>query len=251
MNDGPILKWALAVAFFWLLALALYAISIMARRSARVSSDRLFGRPISEQDFETQLERGFRHRGYLVEGSQGSYLVVRRGGEVTLVSYQRWDQPYQVNKRVMQLRRAMQLQGAAGGKLICGFALPKRIDKSLRAGRIDCIGPRELKELLLPETQQELARDAEMVTSFRPDVLEGPVTVPRPEPEMLLDPEPHPPGAVALPAAEQRPTCPRCNSDMELEIAEGGAADGQAFWRCSRAPQCKGIRTAPSSLQRV
>ena len=250
MNSRPIVTWALLIAFFWLAALAVYAGMIISRRNARVSSQKLFGRRISEQDFEAHLERGFRHRGYLVEGSQGSYLVIRRGGEVTLVSYARWDRPYQVKKRVVQLRRAMQAQGAAGGKLICGFLLPKRIEKSLRASAIDCVGPADLVELLMHATPYDLAREVDLVTSFRPDA-EGPVTVPRPEHTPQAAPEPHPPGAVALPAIEHRPLCPRCNSEMNLEIAEGGGADGQRFWRCARAPQCKGIRTVSASVHQV
>jgi hypothetical protein len=249
MNSAPIVKWALLIAFFWLAALALYAASIVTRHRALVSAEKLFGKRLSEQDFEAHLARGFRHRGYLAEGSQGSYLVIRRGGEVTLVSYQGWDQPYLVKKRVMQLRRAMQLQGAAGGKLVCGFVLPRRIEESLRAGAIDCIGPKELKELLTHETAHDVARDADPVTSFHPDAAAGPVTVPRPEQEPVHLPEPHPPGAVPRQSVEHRPLCPRCNSEMELAIAAGGGADGQRFWRCVRAPQCKGIRSAASSLQ--
>lgn len=249
MNSGPIVKWALLVAFFWLAALATYGVLIVTRRSARVSGEKLFGERLSEAEFEAYLARGFRHRGYLAEGSHGSYLVMRRGGEVTLVSYQRWDQPHLVKKRVLQLRRAMQAQGAAGGKLICGFVLPKRIEKSLRAGAIDCIGPKELKELLVHETAHDVARDAEPVTSYHPDAADDPVTVPGPEQLPGVAPQPHLLGAVALPQAKHRPLCPRCNSDMELAIAAGGGALGQRFWRCVRAPQCKGIRSASSSLQ--
>ncbi len=208
----------------------------------------MFGQRIAEQDFEAHLQRGFRHRGYLVEGSHGNYLVIRRGGEITLVSYQHWDQPHRVKKRVAQLRRAMQVQGAAGGKLICGFILPKRIEKSLRAGAIDCVGPRELRELMSHSSAKDMAQDGDLVTSFRPEAPEGPITQPGPQQAPLLADQPHLQSVVPLPSAEHRPLCPRCNSDMELEIAEGGGADGQQYWRCVRAPHCKGIRNAPGSL---
>jgi hypothetical protein len=248
MNGGPIVKWVLLIACVWLAALALYAISIITRRSARVSSEKLFGERISEEDFETHLQLGFRHRGYLVEGSHGNDLVIRRGGEITLVSYQHWDEPYRVEKRVAQLRRAMQAQGAAGGKLICGFTLPRRIERSLRAGAIDCIGPRELRQLMAHASARDVAQDGAVVTSFRPEAAAGPVTVPGREAAPLLADPPHLHSAVALPP-EQRPLCPRCNAQMQLETAEGGGANGLRYWRCVRAPDCKGIRTASASLQ--
>ncbi len=247
MNGGPIVKWVLLIACIWLAALALYAISIVTRRRARVSSEKLFGEHISQEDFEAHLQLGFRHRGYLVEGSHGNDLVIRRGGEITLVSYQHWDEPYRVEKRVTQLRRAMQAQGAAGGKLICGFTLPRRIEKSLRAGAIDCIGPRELRELISHASARNEAQQGDLVTSFRPEAAD-PVTVPGPQSTPLLADQPHLQSVVALPL-EQRPLCPRCSAQMELEIAEGGGANGQRYWRCVRAPDCKGIRTASPSLQ--
>jgi transposase-like protein len=40
----------------------------------------------------------------------------------------------------------------------------------------------------------------------------------------------------------ETPECARCGSSMHLETASTGNASGQRYWRCDRAPACRGIR---------
>ncbi len=44
----------------------------------------------------------------------------------------------------------------------------------------------------------------------------------------------------------QTPPCPECAAVMRLRKARGGKSPGQAFWGCSRYPECKGTREAES-----
>jgi len=180
----------------------------------------------TEIEFESHLLRGLRHQGYIVEGSQGAFLAIRRGGETSLVSYRGWQRARGVTSRIARLERAMALQGAAGGKLVTNFKLPARLVNALPAKSIDWIGPDELKTLLEQQTERDLARDGEWVTSYTPD------------PTTALEP--------VLEETEEIevPQCPRCGTEMHLETAVSGTASGQRYWRCDRAPDCKGLRPA-------
>ena len=49
-----------------------------------------------------------------------------------------------------------------------------------------------------------------------------------------------PPPTIA--SAGSPPLCPRCSSSMVRRVARRGSNSGNAFWGCSRFPNCKGVR---------
>lgn len=53
--------------------------------------------------------------------------------------------------------------------------------------------------------------------------------------------------AASVPAGQDGQSCPKCGADMVPRVARQGTNKGQAFWGCSRYPQCRAVVAAARS----
>jgi len=189
-------------------------------------------RDLELDEFTRLLAEGYRREGYSIEsaGGNGKFdLLLKRGGEKTIVVCKRW-RARSVSAKWARMVRDVQLAyGAAGSHLVtCGqFSIG-----ALRFARLSStqlIDGRALLKLVREPSQRVAMADKDHYV---------------PSPMMAMVPgtitnEPAPSGA---PAAS--PLCPRCGSSMERHTGTEGISAGVEFWACERFPDCRGTRPA-------
>ena len=196
------------------------AMSAYGRYSRRALHEQVASSPerdtlngMSWQQFEALVGEAFRRKGYAVNetgggGADGGIdLVLKLGGETFLVQCKQW-KAYKVGvSTARELYGVMAARGAAGGFVVTSGVFTDEA-RAFAAGR-----------------------NIELVDGNALHALIRGVSVPA----MLA------PASPAATAASV-PTCPVCRSAMVKRTARRGANSGNAFWGCSRYPDCKGTR---------
>lgn len=212
-----------------LLFLAGAAVSYFGRRkregliadvAADSSGDAL--RSMNWREFEMLVGEAFRMKGYSVTetgggGADGGIdLELRKGSEVFMVQCKQW-RAYKVSVNIVrELFGVMAARGATGGFLVTSGVFTADAHDFAKGRNIELIDGAALKILI------DRSRAAHSVTA--------------------------PVGSAATkqhtPAAPQSatPACPRCGATMAKRIAKQGTNAGNAFWGCTKFPDCRGIR---------
>jgi hypothetical protein len=224
--------WLMPVLFAAAILLAGLGLMLLVRRNSGASTRHLIGRELGPRAFEEALSAGLRLQGYHVEGTQQKVIVMRRSGEITLVSYLGWERSRDIRRRLRELYRTMRQQNAAGGKLVCAIEMPDWFHSASEAHSVEWIGPGALFQLLELGIAQQSPQTVQLITSFMPGHTVD--TDDTEDIDQAIEPERRDAGQ----------KCPRCGAGMTLETASQGAALGQKFWRCVRIDECKGIRVA-------
>jgi restriction system protein len=164
---------------------------------------------LSWRDFERLIGEAFRQQGYTVEelggrGPDGGVdLLLRREDRETLVQCKQWRSQRVGVTTVRELRGVMAQRGAAGVIVtLDGFT-------------------REAEAFAQESGIQLLDRKAVQALVMR--------SLPAP----LVD--------TAPPGLAEAKVCPECGSSMVRRIARQGRHAGEAFFGCSRYPECRGI----------
>jgi restriction system protein len=179
-------------------------------------------RNMNWREFEMLVGEAFRMKGYTVTetgggGADGGIdLELRKGNEVLLVQCKQW-RAYKVSVSIVrELFGVMAARGATGGFVVTSGVFTADAHDFAKGRNIELIDGAALKTLI------DRARAARSVTA--------------------------PVGCAATqqhtPAAPQSatPACPRCGATMSKRIAKQGTNAGNAFWGCTRFPDCRGIR---------
>lgn len=177
------------------------------------------------RQFEEQVAAVYERRGYSVQllgGSQadgGVDVRLKRDGTTILVQCKHW-RAWKVGvKTVRELFGVMTAEGAASAILITSGHCTDEARRFTVGKPITLIEQAAFVQFVR-DFQRDLRSDAELAA--------------------LAD---HPASSsVNNPA----PTCPTCGSPMVRRTARKSSYAGNAFWGCSRYPQCRGIRNIPS-----
>jgi restriction system protein len=177
---------------------------------------------MSWHEFEMTVAEAFRLDGFEIEQRGGAEpdggidMVLRRDNEKFFVQCKQW-KAYKVGVDVVRaLYGVMAAGGAAGGFVVT-------------SGRFT-------------HDAQEFASGRNIVLVDAPILLDmirsanrAPIVNPRNSAKASNRAKP-------LASQPSCPICPICQSDLVKRIAKRGRNAGQAFWGCSRYPDCKGTR---------
>jgi restriction system protein len=166
--------------------------------------------------FEDLLGEAYRRQGYKVEetlggGADGGVdLVLRRGGEITLVQCKRWKGKPVPVQTVRELYGVLHDRGASSATIVATARFTP-----------EAIAFAKGKPMELIDSDALLALLRGVQTS----------------------------GKIAPPLARTEskvsiPSCPRCGRQMIQQVARRGANAGKSFWGCSNYPKCRGTRDA-------
>jgi restriction system protein len=210
-------------------AVVLLVLAWLARRMSRRNQALLVPsslRDLPPDEFERRLGRAMQREGYSIVGTDHQSITLRRSGEITLIWFSGWrDTPLSFS-RLRRLQALLVERGAAGCKVLTVFAPSDALRQRLIGKAISILDARDIAVLMGVEDDERL--NTTFNTSFVPDgAPPGEVVVPAPKPP-----------------ADGSPSCPRCHAPMTLQTAAVGGAVGQHFWKCSRAPDCRGMRPA-------
>jgi len=167
------------------------------------------------REFESLVEEAFRLRGYSVrrlggDGPDGGVdLVLDRGAEKVLVQCKQWRAMRVGVSVVRELYGVMAAQGAAAGIVVTSGSFTPDAVEFAEGRNVRLIAGPELMELVR-EARASKPRDVS------------------------------PPRSTQTPATSHGPGCPRCGKPMVRRVAKRGANAGQAFYGCSRYPECRG-----------
>jgi restriction system protein len=193
-------------------------------------------RQLDDEDFVSRLTEGLRREGYSVDRDgmslSGGDLQLRRRGERTLLRYRYWRRKHVGVGVVRDLYRTAQMEGAAGGKFVTCGEFDQRCREYARGKALELIDGETLLGSMpnLLQAPTEVTLDPALDASFVPHV-----TVSGELEDFTA--------TLVIPRGQmEAPTCPRCGAAMQFRVAEGGGAQGQKFWACTRMPSCKGIR---------
>jgi restriction system protein len=210
----PALLLAAAIASVWRRRQRRLLVSDVAQSG---SADAL--NHMSWHEFEMTVGEAFRLDGFQIEerggaGADGGIdIVLRRDNEKFFVQCKQW-KAYRVGVDVVRaLYGVMAAHGAAGGFVVT-------------SGRFT-------------SDAQDFASGRNIVLVDAPillDMIRCANRAPVANPLM-----PAPTSSRANPTSGI-PNCPSCQSGMFKRIAKRGANTGQAFWGCSRYPECRGTR---------
>jgi restriction system protein len=171
-------------------------------------------RSLHWSEFELMVGEAFRRQGYAVEERGGSApdggidLVLRKGGEKTIVQCKHWKKQQIGVSVVRELLGVMVASHANRGIVVSSSRFTFEAQEFARGKRIDLMDGEALNRLL------PLSSGAERV-----------------EPAMQkAENSIH--GAL----------CSQCGSDMVKRVAMKGQNAGTAFWGCSAYPKCRGTR---------
>lgn len=179
------------------------------------------------QQFERLVGEAYRRKGYAVEevgggGPDGGVdLILRRGGETTLVQCKRWKDKRVGAPTVRELRGAVARDRATCGLFVTSGTFTNE-------ARAESQGQPPL-ELVDGAALLELVKEVQSPGASTPEA--------RP-PAVVKVPPPAIPAAV--PASI--PGCPACQRPMLLREARRGQNAGGQFWGCPAYPQCRGTR---------
>ena len=183
-------------------------------RVAESSSPAALG-DMTWREFEGLVEEAFRMRGYSVrriggDGPDGGVdLVLDRGAEKVLVQCKQWRAMRVGVSVVRELYGVMAAQGAAAGIVVTSGSFTPDAVEFAEGRNVRLIAGPELMELVR-EARAAKPRDVSPARSSQ------------------------------APATSHAPGCPRCGNPMVRRVAKRGANAGQAFYGCSRYPDCRG-----------
>jgi len=184
-------------------------------------------RNMSWQDFELLVGEAYRRQGYLVEergggGSDGGVdLVLRQGGEATLVQCKQWKSWKVGVKVVRELYGVMAANQAARGIVVVCGRFTREAREFAKGKTLELVDGRALWKLVKDVQGKAKARPAGQARDGD---------------------ESTPPEGVQPEAATGPLDCPECGSKMVLRTARRGAHAGSQFYGCSQFPRCNGIR---------
>lgn len=209
------------------LAFALGAlVSVLKRRKQSKLYDAVAATPhrgalerMSWREFEDLTAEVFRRKGYQVierggAGPDGGVDVeLRMGSDKYLVQCKQWKSLKVGVATVRELYGVMAAEGAIGGFVVASGDFTSDA-RSFAEGR----------SIKLVHTAEML----KMVAETRKYEAAGPTPAVKPN--------------IAKPtAAKTTPLCPKCGAAMILRSSKKVGASGNAFWGCSKFPECRGV----------
>ena len=226
-TTAPLLAPPLALAF-----LAVAAVSaLMARRRRKLldgQRDLDSLRQATWQDFERLVGEVYRRQGYRVVetgggGADGGVdLKLIKDGETWLVQCKRWRQEKVGVKVARELFGVVASERATGGILITTSTFTPEAEDFARGKPLRLIAGEALRRMV----------DGVRKGGGSPDASPAPAATPT-EPKPKLAP------SESNATAPVAPVCPQCKAPMVRRVARQGKSAGQAFWGCSRFPECR------------
>lgn len=225
-RTAPLLAPLLALVF---LAIAAVSALMAWRRRKLLDSQRDLEslRQTTWQDFERLVGEVYRRQGYRVietggGGADGGIdLKLAKDGETWLVQCKRWQRERVGVKVARELFGVVAAERAAGGILITTSTFTPDAEAFARGKPLQLVAGEELLRQIKAVQKGGGAPAAD-------EAAPAPA-VTKPEPELKLAP--------SEPAAS--PACPTCGAPMARRVARQGKNAGQAFWGCSRFPECR------------
>lgn len=181
--------------------------------TASRSADALHG--MSWKEFEMLVGEAFRLQGYSVTeigggGADGGVdLVLRKGGEVSLVQCKQWKATQVGVQVVRELFGVMAARGAAHGFVVTSGSFTADARSFADGRNIKLVdGPKLFGLIQQARRSLDAGRPAAQPSS----------------------------------ASLQVPECPKCRAPMVRRTAQKGSNAGSQFWGCSTFPRCRGAR---------
>lgn len=205
MTQVVLLEWALligVVALVWTIERAV--------RGARLRRQRVYGdlARLTWRQFEQLIGDAFRRHGYRVEERGGNHadggvdLVLRLGGEVTVVQAKHW------RRNVVGVSLVRELYGV------------QRAMSAERAMLVALFGFSADAREFAAQVGVRLVDGEGLLRIIKTGPADAPLVLPTPE-------------------GPSAPTCPSCSAEMVKRTARQGERAGQAFWGCSTYPICR------------
>lgn len=218
-RTAPLLAPLLALAF---LAIAAVSALMAWRRRKLLDSQRDLEslRQTTWQDFERLVGEVYRRQGYRVietggGGADGGIdLKLAKDGETWLVQCKRWQRERVGVKVARELFGVVAAERAAGGILITTSTFTPDAEAFARGKPLQLVAGEGLLRQIKAVQKDGGAPAADEAA---------------PAPELQL--------TLIDPAAS--PACPTCGAPMARRVARQGKNAGQAFWGCSRFPECR------------
>jgi restriction system protein len=201
---------------FGLLSVASFWFGLRRRQLLEVQTSLETIRNTSWKEFEFLVAEAYRRQGYQVDfslarGADGGVdLVLRRGGQTTLVQCKQW-QVYSVGAPVVREMFGLMTAERADAVIVVTSGKFTRDAQAFAAG----------KPIQLVDGPQLLA----LIQSVQAESTAAPV-------------------GEAEPPTTNTPSCPLCRKPMVIRTARRGTNAGSQFWGCSGYPACKGTRAA-------
>ena len=182
------------------------------------------------QDFERLVGEVYRRQGYRVVetgggGADGGVdLKLIKDGETWLVQCKRWRQEKVGVKVARELFGVVASERATGGILIATSKFTPDAEDFARGKPLRLIAG----EKLLRMVEGVRKGGGSPATPPAPTATATPT-----EPKPKLTP------SESIATAPDTPVCPQCKAPMVRRVARQGKNAGQAFWGCSRFPECR------------
>jgi len=172
---------------------------------------------LSWREFEMLVAEGFRRQGFTVQeiggnGPDGGVdLVLKRGGETSLVQCKQWKALNVGVDVVRELYGVMAARGAAHGFVVTSGAFTTAAKEFAVGRNLKLVDGPQLHRLI------RAAKEVRAASGVPPAV------------------------AGKAPAGrDEAPECPVCSAVMVRRVAKKGANAGSAFWGCSKFSSCRG-----------
>jgi restriction system protein len=210
------LAWAV-LGICWVAALASYIGTKRRRRLLETQTGLESIRSLSWRQFELLVGEAFRRQGYAVQetglgGADGGIdLVLRKGGEVTLVQCKRW-RTQRVDVRVVREMFGLLAHHQASAVKIIAVGAYTAEAQSFAAGKPI--------ELISGDALLELVRGAQTAAPESRPQAPSPISV------------------------ETVPSCPKCGQAMQQRV---NRRTKDRFWGCTAYPGCRGTRQLTES----
>lgn len=179
------------------------------------------------QDFERLVGEAYRRQGYRVVetgggGADGGIdLKLTKNGETWLVQCKRWRQEKVGVKVARELFGVVAGEQATGGILITTSTFTPEADGFARGKPLKLVAGEELLRMVRAVQQGGGSPAASPASSPRTE----------PEPKRGFN--------ESLATTLSTVVCPQCKAPMVRRVARQGRNAGQAFWGCSRFPECR------------
>lgn len=223
---APQLAWPVTL-FLLGLAVVAAAAAFYRRRLLDRQRDLESLRQTTWQDFERLVGEVYRRQGYRVietggGGADGGIdLKLVKNGETWLVQCKRWQRERVGVKVARELFGVVAGEQATGGILITTSAFTPDAEDFARGKPLTLVAG------------DELLRIVRAVQQGGGSPATSPASPPRTEPE------PKQVSPVSPATAPSTMMCPQCQAPMVRRVARQGRNAGQAFWGCSRFPECR------------
>lgn len=213
---------ALPVALLLLVLAVASAVAALYRRRLLDRQQNLESlRQTTWQDFERLVGEVYRRQGYRVietggGGADGGIdLKLIKDGETWLVQCKRWQRERVGVKVARELFGVVAGESATGGILITTSAFTPEAEDFARGKPLKLVAGEELLRRVRAVQKGGGSPDAPTATPIKPT--------------LALTPR----------ASTSAPLCPQCQAPMVRRVARQGRNAGQAFWGCSRFPECR------------